>query len=277
MSDPNQPSTPAGWYPDGQGGQRWWDGARWTDHVQPPAAPAAPSAPPAAATPPAGGFDPNQTVVAPPRGDRPGQAPAYGQGPAGQQPAGPPPGAPPWQAPYAGGAVGGGGKSGKGKIIGAVVAVVVLLVVGLVLLFTVVLGGSGPADAAEDYLEAQADGDQEAVCALTSTESQDEIFEVYEVDDCAAFVAAFEDQEGFEDFASLLDDVEVDVEIGDVEEDGESATVDYTEQVEYTGDDAEKFAELFGEEDTKFTVKGTITLVRQDGEWRIDEDESTTE
>ena len=38
MSDPNQPSTPPGWYPDGQGGQRWWDGTQWTEHTQPPQA-----------------------------------------------------------------------------------------------------------------------------------------------------------------------------------------------------------------------------------------------
>ncbi len=27
--------TPAGWYEDGQGKQRYWDGTQWTDHVQP--------------------------------------------------------------------------------------------------------------------------------------------------------------------------------------------------------------------------------------------------
>ncbi|WP_244302887.1 DUF2510 domain-containing protein [Leucobacter coleopterorum] len=25
---------PAGWYPDGVGGQRWWDGQQWTEHYQ---------------------------------------------------------------------------------------------------------------------------------------------------------------------------------------------------------------------------------------------------
>jgi len=33
---------PAGWYDDGKGSTRWWDGTRWTEHVQ-PAPPAAPS------------------------------------------------------------------------------------------------------------------------------------------------------------------------------------------------------------------------------------------
>lgn len=36
-------SIPAGWYDDGHGQQRWWDGQNWTEHVQPPAAEAAPA------------------------------------------------------------------------------------------------------------------------------------------------------------------------------------------------------------------------------------------
>lgn len=27
--------TPPGWYDDGHGARRWWDGSRWTEHVQP--------------------------------------------------------------------------------------------------------------------------------------------------------------------------------------------------------------------------------------------------
>ncbi|MFT4188366.1 MAG: DUF2510 domain-containing protein [Aeromicrobium sp.] len=49
MTDSTQPV--AGWYPDGQGGQRWWDGAQWTEHTQAaePAAAQLPGAPTAGA------------------------------------------------------------------------------------------------------------------------------------------------------------------------------------------------------------------------------------
>jgi hypothetical protein len=32
---PAAPQVPAGWYVDGQGTMRWWDGLQWTAHVQP--------------------------------------------------------------------------------------------------------------------------------------------------------------------------------------------------------------------------------------------------
>lgn len=49
-------SPAPGWYPDGSGATRWWDGSAWTEHVQPaadqqPAAPAAPEPEPAPALP----------------------------------------------------------------------------------------------------------------------------------------------------------------------------------------------------------------------------------
>jgi hypothetical protein len=36
-------TTPAGWYDDGSGRQRWWDGTQWTEHFAPVAEPAAPA------------------------------------------------------------------------------------------------------------------------------------------------------------------------------------------------------------------------------------------
>ncbi|MGR0319435.1 NINE protein [Agromyces sp. ZXT2-3] len=47
-----QSGTPAGWYPDGNGGQRYWDGSAWTEHTA-PAADAAPDAGAAASVAPA--------------------------------------------------------------------------------------------------------------------------------------------------------------------------------------------------------------------------------
>ncbi|WP_226531741.1 DUF2510 domain-containing protein [Microbacterium paraoxydans] len=41
-------TTPAGWYDDGSGRQRWWDGQQWTEHFAPEAA--TPSEPEASAT-----------------------------------------------------------------------------------------------------------------------------------------------------------------------------------------------------------------------------------
>lgn len=55
MTTPND--TPAGWYDDGSGRQRWWDGQQWGNFADEASAPAAPSTPdfaaPAGATAPA--------------------------------------------------------------------------------------------------------------------------------------------------------------------------------------------------------------------------------
>ncbi len=231
-------TTPPGWYDDGQGAQRWWDGNGWTDHTQPAATAQQPT-------------------------QQPVQQP-------GQQPTQPPPSQPPYGQP-AGGSSGSGGK-GKGKlfaIIGGAAAVVVLAVVLLAVLLS---GGGGAEDAAEDYLEAQADLDFEEACDLTAADLRQTQLDSAEAEDCAdlgeksnAFVT--DEIEGY------FEDVTIDIEIDDVSEDGDEAEVDYTVRSEYTGDDEEGFKEAFDTEDLEETNTGTLTLVQEDGDWLVSEDD----
>ena len=126
---------------------------------------------------------------------------------------------------------------------------------------------------AKDYLKAESEADLEQVCELSSKESRKQLVEFYEVDDCAAVAEKVEDDEEIAQGIKLLDDVDVDIEIGEVDEKDDSATVKYSEDIEYTGDDEEGFTEIFGE-DIKFTTKGTITLVKEDGDWKVESDET---
>ena len=313
MSDPNQPSTPPGWYPDGQGGQRWWDGSQWTEHTQPPAGdapadpvapaepaePAAPEAPAAPASParPSGPGVPGgdlPTQVAPNRASnypagQPGQ-PASDQPQAQQpqQPQQPVYGAPTGsygqptgqagygQQPFGGStAASGGSGGGKGKliaIIGGAIGAVLLVIILLFVLFTVILGG-GPEDVASDYLEANADGDFEEACELSSKEHQESAFEGTDASECGeleeAIAKSFEEQgiPGYDNYEDLFDDIEYDFEIGDVSEKEESATVEYTYTVEYTGDE-EDFGGVFDQKDQD----AEIGLVKEDGDWKVDSD-----
>lgn len=141
MSDDASGPTPAGWYPDGTGARRWWDGQQWTAHTQPAegAAPAAGAAAGDAAgdgvAPTAhlpvqdagqpGGYD--ATSGQPLGGGRPGDAGAPAA-PSWGAPAGP--GGPP-SGPGYGTDPGGPTPPGKGKgplvaVIAAVVAVVLV-------------------------------------------------------------------------------------------------------------------------------------------------------
>ena len=288
MSDPNQPSTPPGWYPDGQGGQRWWDGNQWTEHTQPPsggapAAPAAPAAPSAPSAPGVPGGDlptqvaPNRASNYPAQPQQP-QQPQYGA-PAGGgygQPAGQPGFG---QQPPFGGYPSTGGSSGGGKgkliaIIGAAVGAVILVVVLLFVLFKVVLGG-GPGGVAEDYLNAQLDRDYEKQCDLSAEKLQDELLASADADDCGDYADKQEDAEKeFEDqikeFEDILDDTDIEIEAGDVKEDGDKATVDVTIKYEYTGDDDDKFREFFNEEKLEGEDEGKVKLVKEDGDWKVE-------
>lgn len=283
-------NIPAGWYDDGQGGQRWWDGTQWTEHTQPgPAAPAAPESParPTAPQSPAadmptqiapnraadlGGGSPQQS----PYGGTPSQ-PAYGGGAAPAQPAqlaqspyGAPAQQPPAQQPYgapaggygppAGGGYGapqygappssGGGNKKLLLLIGGGLAAVVLVVIFIAVLLAV-LGGGGPKGVAEDYLEASADGDIQKVCELSSASSQKAIFDESGVDSCGDVEDAFNEQAAEgQSIDEFYEDIEVDYEVGEAKEDGDKATVDYTFSMEYTGDE-EGAAEFINQDDAR--------------------------
>lgn len=307
-----QGNVPAGWYDDGQGAQRWWDGSQWTDHTQ-PAPSAAPPATPAAAPPaepgptPAEGVElgkpaetppaspspssdvtmiapagapypqPGQTPYTPPQGQQPAQPPYQqpGQQPGQQQPYGqqaggypPQPGqAPSWQTPYPTGGSGGGGKGKLFAIIGGGAALVLIV---LVVLFVVVLGGGGPKGVAEDYINAQTEFDIEKVCNLSSERLQKESF-FGDAKNCKDTAKASEEFIT-DEIRGYLDDAEFDVEIGDVTEDGDTAEVKYTLKSEYKGDDVDGFKAAFDTEDLTETNKGTLKMVKEDGEWKVDED-----
>ncbi|MCS0499678.1 DUF2510 domain-containing protein [Protaetiibacter mangrovi] len=47
MTDTTASAAAPGWYPDGSGGQRWWDGRGWTEHTAPGAGVAQPATRPA--------------------------------------------------------------------------------------------------------------------------------------------------------------------------------------------------------------------------------------
>lgn len=289
MSDPNQPSTPPGWYPDGQGGQRWWDGNRWTEHTQPgpgQGGPAAPQAPQSPQTPPVPGHDaptqiaPNRASNYPPQQgygapQQPGQQQPYGQQPYGA-PAQQPYGAPQYGAPQYGAPSGGGsGRSKTGLILG--------LVGGLVLLIILVLGvggfvwpgffsgGDDPKSVADDYLGALADGNFNDACELSSGDAQKKIFDESGATKCSEVEDKFQEQfagsgqDG--SFQDLFDDLDVNYDIGDVSESGDKATVKYTIEVKYSGDNAQ-LGQAFEQPKSDAELK----MVKEDGDWKVDED-----
>ena len=199
-----------------------------------------------------------------------GQQPAYGQQqPAyGQQPGHPQQGG--WQTPYPTGPSGKG--KGKGKLFAIIGAAAAVLVIGVVLLVVLVGGGGGGAEGvAEDYLEAQTELDFERVCELTAKDQQEEQLESADAADCGEIG----DQSGelvTDEVRAYFDDVEIDIEIDEVKEDGDEATVDYSYTSEYTGDDVEGFKETFSTDETEESDTGTLTLVKEDGDWKVSED-----
>lgn len=123
-------TTPPGWYDDGSGTQRWWDGSRWTQHTH--AGPPAPMAPQPRSSQP---FSEPPTYSQTPPIPQPGYQPAHrgyeprdahGYQPAafaGQQPG---------YSTYPAGGASSGGTGRTGVIVGIVVAAVAAVAITIV-------------------------------------------------------------------------------------------------------------------------------------------------
>jgi hypothetical protein len=277
-------STPPGWYPDGQGGQRWWDGNQWTEHTLPPETSDRPAAPEQPAQPAASDVTqvrPGGPAGEQPAGDRPagaeaGQPPAsmptqvarsdgpgqpggqpgaqqgypgaQQQGGFGQQPGYPgspqqggypgQPGPPGWEGQQLGGGSGGGVSA---KLIGIIAGAAAIVIALAVVLVVVVGGGGGPGGVVEDYFDAIQDQDCDFI-DLLSKDARAELEKGTCEDDPEAFFGGDSD--------TCPDS---DIEIKDEKEDGDKATVEF--EVTGGGDDCEE--------------KGTIDLVKEDGDWKI--------
>ena len=266
-------STPPGWYPDGQGGQRWWDGNQWTEHTLPPEGSDRPAAPEQPAQP--GPSDVTQVrppaAQEPPGGDRPA-APEAGQPPAamptqvagpaspgqpvqpgypaapqqGHQPGYPAqqggypgqPGQPAWQGQQFAGGSGGGGINAKliGLIAGGAVALIILVVI----VFVVVGGGGSPSNVVEDYFNASKDKNCDYIDLLSEDASTGA-----DKDTC---------EDNKDEYFTDGSCEDSDFESSNEEIDGDKATVDF--EITGGGDECE--------------TKGTVQLVKEDGDWKID-------
>jgi len=255
MSESRPPSIPAGWYPQGPGIERWWDGTAWTEHTrtaparpEPPAP--APAAHPAAHQPDKGaggfvGFSAAGPQTGPPS-QAPGQAaqqkpasPIYVRpatsiglppvgGPAGQAPPGGfgrapgTPGAAPAPGP------GGFGPPPKQKsshllgfAIGGGLAVVAIIALVLVL----VLRGGGPEEPAvagdavvEDYVDSIADLDFESMCDQLSTEQQQEFLDDADSGDCQEAADTLEEsieEVTYDEVDEVREELSVDLDVED--------------------------------------------------------------
>ncbi len=287
-------TTPPGWYDDGHGALRWWDGAQWTEHVAQPdpepseapteaeivagqlglaqqePAPAAAVAPPAeavpAATPAAFPVYPSTPVSGEPASYPDQQAyPAVQEHPQQGYPvAGYPQGA------YPGGAFVAATEPRKSKlwIVWVVLGVVLLgiVIAAAVLIPLAILNFSGANGGA------QSSDEQAAVAAV---ELYDDAWQDGDCDDLtASTTSSFRDANGFTDCADFESQAEVfddsvddyEVHVTDVETVGDEITVTTNET--YTGlvdENGDKIDPVQNSEVYHYTV------ISSGGAWVIDD------
>jgi hypothetical protein len=276
-------TTPPGWYDDGRGALRWWDGAQWTEHVQTPDPETA-----------ADGQADMDTLLAPaveraptlesasaPDAGIPASAPADAAAPDGGYPPSAPPG-------YPGGFPGGENPSGgfiaatDGKksrlwILWVVIGVVLL---GIVVLAAVLIpvaiglfgsanGGSGAASedeaaavaAVEQYDEAWRTTD----CDMFTQATTENFRQGLQLTDCEAFTAAsqgfIDSVEGYEVSVTSIDAAEDEITVVTSET--------YTSMIDAEGNPTDQAVE--------YEDKYAYIVVPSEGGWAIDQALDATE
>ncbi|WP_194396186.1 DUF2510 domain-containing protein [Microbacterium atlanticum] len=286
-------TTPPGWYDDGHGALRWWDGSHWTEHVaQPDPEPSdAPteaeivaaqlgftddlgrseSGPagtePAALTP----------AVAAPGAAAPADGSAVASVPSPAHPAATADSPvavetqPPYAAPYAGAAPAGGAftaatepRKSRLWIVWVVLGVVLLgIVIAVAVLIPLLMLSASTMGSA-----AQSDDERSAVAAV-------ELFDAaYQQGDCDVLAEATTEQfraaNGFDDCAAFQDQAaafnaaldEYNVEVTDVETVQDEILVTTTETFSEIGEDAAA---------TPGSAVYEYTVVRSGGAWLVDD------
>jgi flagellar basal body-associated protein FliL len=282
-------TTPPGWYDDGHGALRWWDGTQWTEHVAQPDAESSPAPTEAEIVAAQLGFEQQQPVgasetaaqvdagaVPGPSGRPDGPAqPAY---PAAQQYPPAAPGYPQGMYPGAPGAPAGGGftaatepRKSKLWIVWVVLGVVLLGIViaaavVIPLLFLSATSSSSQAGGA------QSDDERSAVATVELYD------EAWQDGDCETFTASttedFRTQSGFTDCVTFEEDSvrfdenfeDYEVTITDVETLGDEIAVTtnetFTALVDANGEPADP---------SPGSTVYYYTLVQADGAWVIDD------
>lgn len=283
-------STPAGWYDDGHGALRWWDGAQWTQHVHvADAAPAVPSVPAVPAEPVV-----SATLVTEPTTEAAAPDPAAPQAPSvpttapdAQAPGVPPlpqvPGVPPvvqapGLAPVAGQPLAPGGpytgtaiqpgapaKTGRAWVVPVILGAAFVLLVTLAIIFIPMIvnsfttaqysdSESDAVEAVEEYDEAWRTGD----CELLEESTTESLRESLGTADCASFAAA---AEGFQD---STDDYSL--RVTDVTTEGDAITVrTYEEFTSYLDDDGNTVPGFDAYQEWDYTV------IEVDDDWVVDD------
>lgn len=158
----------------------------------------------------------------------------------------------------------------RARLIAAAVGVAVVAA-GAVALFVLVLGpGNDPATSspeavAQEFLDAQSADDFETTCRLSSQTRQAGFLSQTWADDCAAAAVSYIDIS-----RPSYVGIRYTAEVGDVVEDGDTATVEYALTATYTGNEP-RLTAFYGTDGV--TYGGVVTLLREDGVWKVDDAE----